>query len=56
VQRRTILIRSVLQIVMSVALLLGAVTGNQVLVLGGAVVVVALLSWEFELRRRRRGT
>ena len=52
-RQRAIVIRSVLQIVMSVALLLGAITGNQVLLLGGAVVVVALLSWEFELRRRR---
>ena len=55
-QRRAILIRSVLQIALSVALLLGAITGNQPLLLGGALAVVALLSWEFELRRRRRGT
>ena len=55
-KQRGILIRGVLQIAMGVVLLLGAIAGSQLLLLGGAVAVVALVSWEFEVRRRSRGT
>lgn len=53
-QRRMPTIRALLQIVLSVALLVGAIIGNQVLLLLAAMAVVALLVWEAEIRRRRR--
>jgi hypothetical protein len=53
-QRRLLVIRGVLQVALSVAVLAGAITGNQVVLLLAAIAVVALIMWEFEARRRRR--
>jgi hypothetical protein len=52
--RRLPLIRAVLQLALSIALIVGAITGNQVVLLLAAIAVVGLLIWEFEARRRRR--
>jgi hypothetical protein len=54
VQQRWVVIRGVLLIALSVALLIGAIAGNQVVLLLAVTALVVLLSWEFELRRRRR--
>ena len=39
---------------LSILLLVGAIIGNEVLLLLSAMAVVALLVWEAEVRRRRR--
>lgn len=53
--KRLVPVRAVLQVALSIALLAGAITGNEVVLLLGAMAVVALLLWEFEARRRRPG-
>ena len=47
-------IRALLLVALSIALLVGALIGNQVLLLLSAMAVVALLVWEADIRRRRR--
>jgi len=54
VQERWPAIRAFLLVALSVALLIGAIIGNEVLLLLSAMAVVALLVWEAEARRRRR--
>jgi hypothetical protein len=46
------MVRAFLLVALSVALLVGAIIGNQVLLLLSAMAVVALLVWEAEVRRR----
>ena len=53
-QRRWPVIRGFLQVTLSVLLLIGAIIGNEVLLLLSAMAVVELLVWEAEARRRRR--
>ncbi len=48
------MIRAFLQVTLSILLLVGAIIGNEVLLLLSAMAVVGLLVWEGELRRRRR--
>lgn len=51
-QRPWPMVRAFLLVALSVALLVGAIIGNQVLLLLSAMAVVALLVWEAEVRRR----
>jgi hypothetical protein len=53
-QRPWPIIRALLQVVLSVVLLVGALIGNQVLLLLAAMAVIALIVWEAEVRRRKR--
>ena len=53
-QRRWPLIRAFLLVTLSVLLLVGAIIGNEVMLLLSAMAVVALLVWEAEARRRGR--
>ncbi len=50
------IIRAVLQLVLSVAVIVGALTGSQALLLVAVLLVVAVLTWEFDVRRRRRAS
>ncbi len=48
------IIRAVLQVLLSIAVIVGAVSGSQVLLLAAVLLVLVVLMWEFEVRRRRR--
>lgn len=48
------IIRAVLQVALSVAVIIGAVLGSQVLLLLSVMAVVGLIVWEFDARRRPR--
>ncbi len=43
-----------LQVLLSVAVIVGAVTGSQALLLIAVLLVLGVLVWEFEVRRGRR--
>ncbi len=53
-ENRVGIIRAVLQVALSVAVIAAAVTGNQTVLLVAVLVVVGLVMWELEVRRRRR--
>jgi hypothetical protein len=47
-------IRAVAQVLLSIAVIAGAITGNQIVLLIAATVLVGLILWEADVRRRRR--